>query len=432
MHRVITTTLWLSTGLALALASTAARAVELNPGDILVVGSHVSEKRVIAINPSTGGQTPVTPVNTFGNPVDIAAGPGGSIFVADNTNDQIYQVDPLSGTATPLLLFSFDVHALAVTPEGRMFAASRSPSQVVEVDIAAGMTTPISEAGFLFLPTAIAVEDDGSILVLDNFNSVSQSVIIRINVATGGQTILADDEALRASTGMALEATGQIVVSADGVHALLRVDPVTGMVSNLTSNDAFASPESVAVDRDGSLIVTDDSTGEVLRVDAATGNVAPVAQGGLLTLPVDAAVFGLEVSILSCAGFEAPLDSGPVAANAAGVLMMRTVITDANGAPVTGGLAAPPVLATRFSHRQPAVPPADVTATPVFLPPTELDSVPALRGNQFFFSAEANHWVQGMPTEQFAAPGTYTAAMISGDRNAYVFAPECTATYVVQ
>ncbi|MEA3274815.1 MAG: hypothetical protein U9Q81_05890 [Pseudomonadota bacterium] len=424
------TSLVVSAGLVLGLASAPVPAVELDPGDILVTGVSALDRRVVAVDPVTGGQTPVTPNLTFSSPGDIEIGPGGAIFVADAGADQIYQVDAATGVATPILLAPLNsVLEITVTPTGRMFAATKNPEQVVEVDIDAGTTALISEGGFLFAPRAIEVEDDGSILVLD-LDGLGNGSIIRIDPTTGGQTIFADDVALRLSTDMDLEANGHIVVSGDDVGAILRVDPVTGMVSNVTPNNTFSKPASVTVDRDGSLIVIDQN--QVLRVDPITGDVTPITQGGLLFMPIDAAVFGLGVPILSCAGFDAPLDLGPVSVSAEGVLALQAEILDENGLPVTGGLAAPPVLETRFSHRQPIDPPTDATISPFFLSPGVLNNVPALRGNQFFFYGGTSRWVQGLPTEQFVAPGTYTVTMVSGDKDEYVFAPGCLATYVVQ
>ena len=66
------------------------------------------------------------------------------------------------------------------------------------------------------------------------------------------------------------------------------------------------------------------------------------------------------------------------------------------------------------------------------LPPAVLDNIPVLRGNRFFFFGGLGQWLQGLPTEQFTAPGTYTVTMVSGDKDEYVFDPACEATYVVE
>ena len=123
-------------------------------------------------------------------------------------------------------------------------------------------------------------------------------------------------------------------------------------------------------------------------------------------------------------------DVGPVSVTGEGVLLLRAELLDENVTPVTGGLAAPPVLETAFSHKQPVDPSTDVTGS--LLPPGLLDDFPVARGNQFFFHAGMGRWVQGLPTEQFIAPGTYRVTMVSGDKDEYVFDPACEATYVVE
>ncbi len=57
---------------------------------------------------------------------------------------------------------------------------------------------------------------------------------------------------------------------------------------------------------------------------------------------------------------------------------------------------------------------------------------PRFLDNPFVYQASQERWVHGLLTSKFAAPGTYTITMVSGDDQEYVVDPTCTATYAVE
>ena len=415
----------------LSLISGTASAVELNVGDILVTDTAALQNMLFVINPDTGGQTQITPDATFANPSDVDVEPDGGVLVADEAIGQVYRVDPGTGAITALLdpALSVTKLGLVVSPTGKILVTGNTaPHSVREVHPDTGLTTVISEGGFLNQPRDLVVEADGNFLVLA---VASGGRIVRVDPDTGGQTIVSEGGVLAGATGLALEDDGNVVVVSTANDAVTRIDTVTGIQTSVTPDGTFSDPRGITVDRDGSILVVDRGTDEVLRVDPVSGDVTLVSADGLLVKGTDVAVFGFGVRILSCLGFDPPLDAGPVSVTAEGVLRVRARLFDEIGLLVTDGLAAPPVLAIAFSHEQPAGLPTDATGQ--LRPPGKLRRVPALRGNQFLAPETGKkRWAQGLPTEQFTAPGSYRVTMVSGDKNEYVFEPTCEATYVVE
>jgi streptogramin lyase len=137
-------------------------------------------------------------------------------------------------------------------------------------------------------PAAIAVEADGSLVVVDQ----AFGAVVRVSPSTGDLTLVSG---LGSGTGPPLVFPGGIAVEADGSlvvvdrdifpdsGAVVRVNPVTGdraLISrfdrktntSIGNGPLLVSPADIAVEADGSLIVVDTTLRAVLRVDPFTGN----------------------------------------------------------------------------------------------------------------------------------------------------------------
>jgi sugar lactone lactonase YvrE len=218
--------------------STAA-AVDLFPGDILVLHGVNNQGELVVVDPTTSGQTLVTADNAFINATDIAIGPGGEIYVTDANNQQVYEVDPATGGLTALVASPFRATAVTVTPTGRIFVTKDALSGTIddnivfELDPDTGLTTDITHGGLIGAPNGI-VFDGTDLLVLDQGGGDADQ-LVRVDIGDGGQTLIAQGDGLVESTGIALEADGNVVVtnqstSGDGYdNALVRIDPTTGI-----------------------------------------------------------------------------------------------------------------------------------------------------------------------------------------------------------
>lgn len=168
------------------------------------------------------------------------------------------------------------------------------------------------------------------------------------------------------------------------------------------------------------LIFIADGAGSIFFVVTDTCAVNPskfVLGGSIFTLTCQASV-----PILSCIGFQSPMDNGPVTVKKNRVLPFKSIVEDENASPITDSdIVSPPVIQVLFdSGIAPAI---DVTD----------DALPAgegTEGNQFEFSTDK--WQFNLKTKNYTALGTYTVTMQSGDDAEYAIAPTCTGIFVIE
>jgi len=371
-------------------------AVEAN-GKVLVVGSVTASGpgQVLRIDPATGTPVVLSSGNYLYGPSDVIVGPGGAIFVLEGSTSgtsgpSILQIDPATGAQTVIAqggllagamsvaldnlgdfllasgrvvkveratgaqttvwhnysilamsmwdppsavatttsgqvlgvnkccLFPLDLTArmgvgnsiagdlawrlkdLAIAPSGDVFAVDdrfslEGTMAVIRINPTTGAATLVSKGGYITYLSGIAVEASGSILVTDwNTNKV-----IRIDSTTGAQSILFNLDGVMQPSGIAVEADGKVLVvgseTAFGPGKVVRIDPVTGTSAVLSLGEYLYGPSNVIVGSGGAIFVFEGNTSgssgpSVLQIDPATGAQAVIAQGGLVAGTLSMAV----------------------------------------------------------------------------------------------------------------------------------------------
>ncbi len=215
--------------------------------------------------------------------------------------------------AGPLIVALFAVTGTAAAAPGDPWVAyvansSAGRAVVMRVDPATGGIVEISRngpQGQLFNhPYDIAVAADGSLLVADmgayadGPDPVADGSIVRVDPATGAQSLVSRGGRLVDPAGLTLAADGTILVIDNvgfaGEPELLRIDPAAGAQTVVSSGDKLCYPFGVAVERGGSILVTDFGSppgqsgscpvnlGQVLRVNPNSGAQSTLAAGGTL------------------------------------------------------------------------------------------------------------------------------------------------------
>jgi len=240
-------------------------------GDFLVVDYETTQggglfridRLTFAITTVSIGDKFVVP---FGVKVETKAPNAGQILVADldafSQAGAIFRVDPVTGVQTTLTQgdnFYF-LQGLAIAPagtpnDGDIYVTSVGDgasitSKLIKVDPATGVQTVISSAGNFNYPVGMAVESDGNILVVD----AKAKLVIRVNPGTGVQTVLSDaanggqGTPFLLPTHVALDAAGDLYVSDGKVNAganerlLFKVDKSTGARTIITQDGFFEQP----------------------------------------------------------------------------------------------------------------------------------------------------------------------------------------------
>ena len=113
--------------------------------------------------------------------------------------------------------------------------------------------------------------DPGDILVTD----LGRQAVIEIDGRTGQPCVVSAGGFLAIPTGIAVDAAGQILVvdaeAFDGKGGIIRIDPSSGAQHAVSQDGYFVDPQSMAIARNGTIFVADpnafDGNGGVIAVN---------------------------------------------------------------------------------------------------------------------------------------------------------------------
>ena len=178
-------------------------------------------------------------------------------------------------------LLVVDMGAFAVDPRQRV-----ADGAVIRVDPASGRQSLVSRGGALVDPAGIAVAPGGAVYVAENEGTDGEPGVIRIDPTTGAQTRVAEGGHLCNPFGLAVEEGGGLVVSdygdllnASGIPvidcalssgSLVRVPTDGGAPTVLSSGTLFGSPFGVAVEPGGRILAVNEKA-----VDAGVVGIDP-------------------------------------------------------------------------------------------------------------------------------------------------------------
>jgi len=317
---------------ACALAGSVSAQTQLQAGDILVADFDAGPGnlgRLFRVEPEFGVRTVVTefgavPSTGGTDPRWVAIERDGGILIVDptaGTNDRgaliRIRIDPdctkPPGTCTPEVLSDFgdsgqgDLGGLprgvAVEADGQILVMDAgtaqlppTPARLFRIDPVTGVRAVLSDFSVganTGSGSAIAVEADGKILVLDQTGPRLYRVDPDVdpddpNHRTVVSHLNVGDNPVAAPRGIAVEADGQILVidiaaGTDGRGLLVRVDPGNGTrvpvsdFGDMAQGELGDNPQGVALEADGSILVTDQfvgtsGAGALFRVDPLSGD----------------------------------------------------------------------------------------------------------------------------------------------------------------
>ena len=224
-------------------------------GSVLVVDSDAfgGNGGVIRVNPDTGAQAPLSQGPLAVNPFAGALEAGGTIVLASGLGSRVVRVDPIDGGQAavlpgPMFESATDV---AVAPDGSILVVVdvETGGRLARVDRLSGAEIPLAGANFSN-PLGVAVEADGIVWFVEDRHGVGPS-LIRYDTTTGQRTRLTERNLLRGPFRVAIEAGGSFVISdpdfVDDQGRLVRVDRATGAQSVLSAGGHFVHPFGVAV-----------------------------------------------------------------------------------------------------------------------------------------------------------------------------------------
>jgi sugar lactone lactonase YvrE len=285
----------------------------------------------------------------FDNPADVAAGPDGSIYVADSANHRIRKisaaglVSTLAGSSKPGHQDGVGGAALLSSPTGISVNASgvivfadsvatdphpmfvRLVSAEGKVTALAGSSSAGSQDGqgtqaFFRTPANVAIDKDGNVYVADTSNHRIRKVTPDGNVTTfagspGSDVVSgyndgpAAEAQFKSPAGIAVDGSGNVYVADTGNHCIrliangqvttLAGSPTPGKGNGKGKAASFNFPNDVAVDSVGNVFVADSANHLIRKItpDGAVTTIAGAGQPGYTDGPAAQAQFRLPQGI---------------------------------------------------------------------------------------------------------------------------------------
>jgi len=255
---------WMLAGLALAGTLQAAPPSHF---DVMVADSQAT---IYAFNPQTGQQAIIAQGDKLDRPYDLARDRDGNIVVSDTGTLRIVQVNPSTGQQTVLaeggalgVPFGIDVDS-----QNRVYVAN---SQEIVTVAPGGVPQMLAQGGLLQVPLDVAVGADGGLYVADALAGV-----IRIDLVTKQQTLIAHGGFLQAPTGITTDGKHTAYVVDGGGRCLVAVDTQRGTQKLVSAAGLLTTPVGVAFSA-GTLLVSDP---DAFQLD---GGVMMIGQDGTQT-----------------------------------------------------------------------------------------------------------------------------------------------------
>jgi hypothetical protein len=313
-------------------AAAAARAVELNPGDIVVAGDTGGATMIYRVDPATGVQTVISSEAVGSGtavqmPTSVFFNGKGELLLSGSLaiGGAILSVDPETGDRT------------VVTGPGRGTGPNGSPYHLSQAladdsilslapvglaDVSFFRTNPMTgdrsylpEAAFdppiIGLPAGFSVAANGDVWQANTF-PFDAIGIIRFNPDTGAHSVVSASSASEPDYGIEIVGTGPALTSSITGQTfdkngdfyviqpfnVLRIDPLTGdrqLVSSWDPSDLLGTGlnlglvSGLAALPDGSLLTLNG--GQLVRIDTTTGDRTLVSEFNLAEFgPVSLAV----------------------------------------------------------------------------------------------------------------------------------------------
>ena len=278
---------------AFAISPAAAQAA---PGDLYIGDADDDNPQVIRIDPDhPRRQEVVAHGHGLLGPDSGAFTKSGKLLIADYSADGIFRINVKTGAVKPFggttgFAGPTDV---AVARDGTVYAADprgHTDNAGAILEATAGEDPALISDGQFFNsgPLGLAVTRSGSILTADQDAGPSDSgALIRVNPESGDQSIVA--EGFSASPyGMTLSRDGKSAFLAEQTDgAIVRINIKTGADKVIADNNRISAITDVALGLDGMLYAVNDSTEKpaVVRVNPKNGNTKVIAHDRKLTFP---------------------------------------------------------------------------------------------------------------------------------------------------
>ena len=246
------------------------------------------------------------------DPVGLAFGPGGRLWVSSGNADAILVLDDKGNTVATLGLGTplSDPGGLAFGPNGELYVASTGSDEVLVFSAAGLPVGALDGGGLLDDPVDLVVAADGHLLVACS----AVPSIVELDPSGAVVAVLGDGLLPSAPTGLALAADGRVLVSCGATDELFAIDADGAPVPGWPVTGSLDDPAGLAVGPDGVIYVASRGDGTLRGFDPAGAEVfsveAPLGSGGGLAFAPHRFSVTVKGSLLTASGQVSIHDAG--------------------------------------------------------------------------------------------------------------------------
>jgi DNA-binding beta-propeller fold protein YncE len=246
--------------------------------DLLV--SSIASSSVLRYDGTTGAfRDTFTSGNGLLDPVGIAVGPDGNVYVAGRDSNDILKYDGTSGALLSTFVASGSgsldgPHDIAFGPDGNLYVASGFNGEVLRYDGSTGafLSTFVGTGiGGLGFPHGLTFGPDGNLYVGDR----DGNDVLRYDGKTGhflGTFVAPGSGGLSVTTGVAFGPDGNLYVDSFNTNSVLEYNGTTGaFITAFATGGGLDGPQGLVFGPDGNLYVSSFNTNSVLQFNGQTG-----------------------------------------------------------------------------------------------------------------------------------------------------------------
>lgn len=234
-------------------------------GNVYVADS--PNNRVVRLN-ADGSKQAVLPFTDLRTPISVAADTSGNVYVADYYNQRVVKLAP--GATTQTVLPFTDLKApsgVAVDTAGNVYAAVTEirPAEAISFGRVMKLAPDATQAVLPFeigSARAVAVDDSGSVYVLDKNNNQ----VVKLAPGATTQTVLLSDRSL--GEGLAVADDGSVYFTRAIVPAQVVMQPAGSTIQTTVPFTDVSNLSGLAVGKNGTVYVADSGNSRVLKLPA--------------------------------------------------------------------------------------------------------------------------------------------------------------------
>jgi len=227
----------------------------LAPGDLVVVERQGFEFQgdnaggLLKVDPATGEQEVLVSGEFFSFPRALAIADDGDILVLNSGSDGLVRFDPDSGTVVPVA--SVSGTAMTLDTNGQLVVAG-GPN-VLSVDPDTGSSAVVGPN--LQSVGGIAVDGTGDVFLLHRDSGTGLARLTRLDPSSGATTLVSEGALLGSGAGGGLvrTPTGDLFALTNA-REVVKVDPATGTQTLVASGIGSSYARGLARESDGSLV----------------------------------------------------------------------------------------------------------------------------------------------------------------------------------